>query len=40
MKLKKPSTKDIIIFFETALIFYFLFHYWDEMKLIIVSIFN
>lgn len=40
MKLKKPKTKDIIIFFETAIISYFLFRYWDEVKTFIVSIFN
>jgi len=40
MKIKKPNTKDIIIFIETALIFFFIFHYWDEVKALIVNIFT
>jgi len=40
MKIKKPKTKEIIIFIETAIIFYLLFQYWDEVKAFIVNIFN
>ena len=40
MKIKKPKIKEIIIFIETAIIFYLLFHYWDEVKAFIVNIFN
>lgn len=40
MKIKKPDYKDIIIFIETAIIFYFLFHYWDDVKAFLISIFT
>ncbi len=40
MKIKKPDYKDIIIFIETAVIFGFIFHYWDEVKAFIAGIFT
>lgn len=40
MKIKKPNWKDVLIFFETALLFKLLFSFWDEVKAFIVALFN
>ena len=38
MKLRKPDGKEIIIIIETFIIFFLLFYFWDEVKLIIAGI--
>ena len=40
MKIKKPDWKDIVIFIETAILFKVLFHFWDEVKEFLVSLFT
>ena len=40
MKLKKPDWKGVIIMIETFILFFLLFHYWDEVKSFIARIFS
>ena len=40
MKIKKPDWKDIVIFIETAILFKLFFHFWDEVKAFVVSLFT
>ena len=40
MKIKKPDWKDIVIFIETAFLAKLLFHYWDEVKVLIAGLFT
>lgn len=40
MKIKKPDWKDILIFFESAILFSLLFRFWDEVKAFIAGLFT
>ena len=40
MKTGKPDWKDIVILVETFILFFLLFHYWDEVKVFITGIFS
>ena len=40
MKLRKPDGKEIAIMIETFIIFFLVFHFWDEVKAIIAGIFT
>ena len=40
MKLRKPDWKEVIIMIETFILFFLLFHFWDEVKEFVAGIFS
>ena len=40
MKLRKPDWKEVIMTIETFILFFLLFHFWDEVKALVAGIFS
>ena len=40
MKYRKPYWKGIMITIGTFILFFLLFHFWDEVKTFLVSLFS
>jgi hypothetical protein len=40
MKLRKPNWKEFFIMITLFLLFFLIFHFWDELKAVLGGIFN
>jgi hypothetical protein len=40
MKFKKPDAREIVIVIETFILFFLIFHFWDEVKTFITGLFT